>query len=255
MLAAASLTGSILLLAQKFLLSYLGMGSQYAVSKHVFFLATLAAASFAHSVFATRTSTPTARLNTGERLAAAPACFALVAYALLHWNISYLRQDLRPVLDYEAYATQYERFLQPVDGAANTVSLNKAFIPVINHLVSLGDLKLPYDVAQRSITSSSIVLSTPVKYAIVSTRSLDPGALKECSVGALASPNYTVVDRACFIDSLKYMLPDVPLLTGASDRGADYLTSGWSPPESWGTWSGSQVARIRFTVRPQPSNA
>jgi hypothetical protein len=66
-----------------------------------------------------------------------------------------------------------------------------------------------------------------------------------------ASSQYAAVDRACFVESLSVIKADVLLKTGANQRGAAYLTDGWAAPETWGTWSISDTARIEFTIPPQ----
>jgi len=252
LLAASSITAPALLILQNILLVTWGIGSEYAVSKHVFFLLSIAALTFAYSI--SQFAHPFVHGKPLRDVSSlVPCAFAVVAMSITFMGARTWRQELTPFLDYQAYAINFHRYWTPIDGERNVVSLNKTFTPILNHVISFGDLKLPYEIAMDSITASGLVLTTPVKYAIVSSSLLDSELGKRCSVG-IPSPRYAVVERECFVHAMSVIHVGETLKTARNERGAEYLTDGWSHAEAWGTWSASKVARMAFSV-DAPSGA
>jgi hypothetical protein len=209
LLGSATLASAILLVMQKCAHRFLDLGSDYAVSKYVFLLATLACTTFLY-VFvrfprpSNRTSGASPESSLPLRLS--PPVFALCSIFAVVANARMLSQDLRPILRYQGYADHLRRHSLPLDASENIVSLNKSFTPVTNLIVSFGDLGLPWDVAKYSITPNGAFADVPVKYAIVSTQSVGSADLASCAVGAAPSLPYAIVDKACYLGATSSIL-------------------------------------------------
>jgi hypothetical protein len=161
------------------------------------------------------------------------------------------RQDLRPVLQYQSSLDQYREHSLPTDGAGTIASLNGNFTPVINFLVSVGNLGLPMDLG-KLVALSGASLDVPVRYAIISDSSATRDAAEPCAIARLTQPASIVLDRHCFLSSSRTLPTNRPLAAGRNGEASRYLTSGWDGGEPWGSWSTGEVARIEFGVRAGP---
>jgi hypothetical protein len=257
-LASATLASSALLLGQRAALFFFALGSDYAVSKHVFFLATIAATTGIYAgvgLLLARQSSLPLQAKRIVAISMVPAAFALCATYIVATTAKIWRQDLRPLLEYQAFANHFRQFSLPVDGDGNIVSLNKSFSPTMNFLVSFGDLKLPLDLAQRSINSYRLLVDVPVKYALVSSKQSETTGLQQCAAGARPSSEYSGVDRECYLKSQVSITPNVAVKTASGEIGAVYLTEGWAAPEPWGVWSLADIARIEFSIGDKSASA
>lgn len=247
-LAAATIAAIALLAAQDVARLVFNLGSEYAVKKHVFFLALISATTFAYAMPGLSRLRSPASSFTRDRVLLPPV-FALLALWIVLVTAAVWRQDLAAVLDLQEFAGKYQKSF-PVDAFGNTISADESLSPILNYVVSFGDLRLPYEIATAATLSQS-GLSAPVKYAIVSRQQADPGVLELCQAGAAQSDGFVLVDRACQVDSPRVLGVDEAVKTVAGERGTRYLVGGWSSPEAWATWSVGDSARIEFSVLPE----
>ena len=247
-LAAGCLSAAALLGMQTILYRYAGMGSPYAISKHVFFLAAVTATGL---IYSTAGLIPSLRKPSQwiEAMSATSVpVFALLATLIVLRSAAGLRQDLRQVIEYQSFASHYVKYSQPIDGAGNIVSLNRALPSLTNNLISFGDLDLPFALAMQA-TIPAEVARTPVKYALVLGSADTAGVLRNCGIPKALSSTYSVVDRACFVEAVDTLPVDSAVRTVEGQVGTMYLKDGWGNPESWGTWSVSARASIEFEIR------
>jgi hypothetical protein len=250
MLASCALAAAALMVAQRLLFAYMNLGSEYAVGKHVFFLATISAATFSYASTLFIPGFPRRVADAagdGRLVAVLPVLFSLSATYFVFSAATTWRQELPPILQYQSSLDAYRQYSLPVDAVENIASLNKNFTPIVNYLVSVGDLGLPMAIGNL-VAESGASLDVPVKYAIVRDDPSDHDASERCTVARLASPPALVVDRSCFVEASSEMPANQTLRAGSGGQAAKYLTVGWDGGESWGTWSVVDAARIEFSV-------
>ncbi len=179
-LSAAGLACSALAVSQFAMFHFTGRSSPYAVDKHMYAVFTFGlvnAATLAGLAWSGR-QTPMTPL--------AASALGLAALVTAHLVVSRLSYDARPILQYQAMV---RAALPELPRGIRAVVHNRSFVPTLNYLITIGDLRSP----RRRIGNDVLEgrpLSKDIDFVFVSMQ--DPALSGPCAVQP-----YPMIDYRC----------------------------------------------------------
>lgn len=221
---AAVIAASFILLLQYLALELFGMGSPYAVKKHMFLITTLGAINLARLISDWRWPP---RVPVWPE---ASSVFAAFATVVILYKQGIWSGPLREAL---AYADYTARFRDPKLAPGNTASANPAFSPLANIMVSVSAFDFPLTNRAFSWVDGARP-ENDADYVMIPNI---PRISNGCSERFGEARAFVIVSTKCLNH---YTFGEKLSLTAGSDT-IGYLKSGWHAPEEWGTWSAKEA--------------
>lgn len=222
-----------LLFLQLIVLKLHGDGSAYAVKKHMFIILTLG---LMNAVRAIASLLPSTQFEFRPSLIA-PVIAGIAAVMALQG----FTMPVAPIVRALVFADNAVRFQVPEFKPGDFVADVETLPTMANWMITMGPFQHAYD-ARSQAWQRGAPMRDGAKYLMLRRTS---AIADQCAKYLAASSEYIIVDAAC----LRSYRLGTSLSFSTGGNGWNYASSGWSGPESWGSWTMNDGGVLNVVLR------